>query len=418
MKHLLKDEIDTDQKLANISLFIDEPDEYRYEWLQKLRSFISLEKKKLASLQAHVSNSNNKHAQRLGPYIQDKNSHLKSMQKLLTDILEFNEAEIKLDKLSFSPTQSFYSYNELIFRDWCWKSEDLSIYVDYCHSKILNQESDVLFLGAGACGLPFKVAQSHQKVQVHAIELNPYLIATAQRILEGKSIKLYDFPFSPKSSSDLSKKWELTPVKEVPTNLNLAIADFYHLPFQTKSFDSIVACWFYDILDDSLHDLLLHTKAYLKDGGSLVFIGPSNFHKNDIMDFRAQDEIREEFEACGFEVNYELKNIVYLDGDGHSTSRNEEVLFIHAKMIQPDYQIIEDKKFSLDPDQSIPDLPEIKYRSEQSHIFALILAQVDGKKSINDIANLLASDLGLSAEESADYINAFFNKLIWEIKSQ
>jgi hypothetical protein len=414
MLDILKDEFTKPKhSINNVPVLIPHSGDYMFEWKQKALSFLELEKNKLKFVQDKVSVQKDDHHKNLQKLIQDRSSQLKMTEKIIDELLSFEGAPTS--HLGFSPTQSFYSYNDLVFRDWCWDSIDLKKYKSFI-SQHLDKESQYnCYLGAGACALPHEISLSHAGEHI-AFELNPYLIGVASSILDGKNVKLFDFPITPDSTQNYSKKWEIKTQKK-NENLHLCIGDFYQMPFETQCFDSIIACWFYDILDDSLEDLLMHTKSYLKDSGDLIFIAPNHFQRKDPSLFKTQEEIISCFESCGFKIEVqEVHELPYLQGEGHSSYRMEKVLLLKAKMIDNQSSLIEEKSFELDETQAIPILPEIQMKLNEHAIFTTFLKFVDGKNSIEDIAKLVSSELNISNEEALGHAKGFFTKLIWEIK--
>lgn len=372
------------QRLNGIPLWINNKEFYVANWSEKMRSYLSINEQK-------------------PEYIE----HLQTIKGLLSE-LHINENS---SRFKFSPTQSFFSYEDLVFRDWCWNSEDLNYYTEYLKEKV---SGDVLFLGAGACGLAYNIATKIQN-KVMAMDLNPFLIACAHSILNGKDIQLYEFPNRPKDLSVI--KWNIkSQIK--PENLHIGIGDFYEMPFENKSFNTIIACWFYDILDDSLEDLIAHTQHYLADDGKIIYMAPANFKSKASLLHKNPREVIDAFKHMGMKVDHQIKSLPYLKSPNSSAYRMEDVLLITATLTKRNAKLIENKSFELDLDQSIPLIPEITQEFNRHDVMSRVLKFVDGSNSIRDIAKKLENEFGFEPNEALNYSNGFFHKLIWDIKSR
>lgn len=373
------------------------------EWSAKVHSFYHFENEELSILQNKLNQKSLTKitSKRIQKYISDKKLQIKSMQKLLDQFKPPENFVPLIDR------QNILSYQELVFRDWCYDSSEVNTYINFIKSKLTGNEKNILVLGAGACKLSHELALS-TKANIISTDINPYLFSVVNNLYSGKHLKLIEtIPFA-KSIEDISKKWELKPIKK-PDNHFLVYTDFESLPFKNNSFDLVIGCWFFDIIETELDQSLPHINTFLKNDGRCIYIGPSNFHKESTSKMLTSEEIIERFQNSYSNIDISKENICYLDNPYNSQKRYEDILLIHAssKLSEKNLTHLKEEKIQVSPSL-------LKYK-QKLEIFNRILKYVNHDISFEELAKKLESEFGFTPEEALFYSKNFMQKILLEI---
>lgn len=404
IKHLFNADFAQFESIDGILWAYSDADEKKLEWSQKTASYFQFEENQLKILQNKLNN-NQFHGLtkiRIQTYIKDKSSHLKYMRKILSSFINTNS------NIALTDRQNILTYQDLIFRDWCWSSKEIETYLDYIKNNLTGKEKNILVLGAGSCGLSYKLAQI-AKANIIATDINPYLFLTAKNITSNKHTKLYEFTPFAKDLSSTSTKWEIKPQSKLENHYQV-FTDFKDMPFKEKSFDLVIGCWFYDIIDLELETALKHANYFLKNEGQSIFIGPSNFHHKNISSQLTKDEIIATFENFFDFSQSEVKTMEYLENPKSSFKRLEDILFISANAPK----ILE----KLEVDSSLSSFEfsnELMQYKQKNEIFYRILKHIDKSMTFDELSKKLEVEFSFSVEESKFYAENFMKKLFLEI---
>lgn len=382
-----------------------EPEKAFLEWTTKVRFYFSQEENHLSHLQSLLNqNLLEGHGKgRIQQFIKDKHTHLKQMKKILNPFLQEDKQQLSFDN------QNILSYQTNIFRDWVWGKEENKTYCDYIKNSLKGDEKNILVLGAGSCGLSYELA-TQTKANIIAIDINPYLFICAKKLMNKKHLKLFEFIENPSKIENISIKRDLSPVDSIQ-NHHQVFCDFYQLPFKAGSFDMIVGCWFYDIIDTSLDTSLLHINNYLSAEGQSIFIGPSSFHKKNIEQSITTEEIVENFKNNYSEVEFKTQNITYLNNPHSTYKRMEEILFLKGDK-KSNQKVFEAQSTFEEIIQLTPELMAFKQKTE---IFHRILKHISQPITLKALARMIQEEFGFSQEEANYYAENFIKKLNFEI---
>jgi ubiquinone/menaquinone biosynthesis C-methylase UbiE len=393
-------------KLDNVPWLIPEPEQSLTEWKIKAKAYFKHENNYCAFLQQKCHSAEKEKAKRLTQYIQARKDHLKQVEKILKPL--FAKEDNIADENIFADTQSVFSYQDLILRDWCWEQEELKTYSDYIRPK-LSENQKVLILGSGAGGLATRLA-SDSPCEFVAIDINPYLMLAANKLTNGKNIKLYEFPFGPIKKDNEFHKWDIKPTKDNLENLHYLFADFRNLPFKEKTFDVVISCWFYDVIEMDLNNSLAITNKFLKDDGENIFMGPAVFNHKDISKRMSHEDIVSTFNNHYDCCNKELKEITYLNSPFEMQHRLETLLFLHAQ--KPNRLQTE---FSKEEKKDITMTPELQAYIQKQQVFGRILKHINGDMYFSTLAKRLEGEFGFTPEEADYYAKNFMKNLLKEI---
>lgn len=386
-------------------LYMD-PENELLEWSSKIKNFLQAETLAIKDLQRRVNqNKNDLARKRLSLQLEARSKNLKFANNILHDFMRENTLDL------IPSTQQIQSYFQLIFRDWCWDARELKVYLNFVQEKIQPNQK-VLILGSGAGGLSLKLAHHNPKTQFVSIEHNPLLASTCNQVSTGKSIKLFEYSQYPRELKASAKKWEIQERQLETDNHLLLLASFPNLPLKDESFDLIIAPWFFDILDIPFINAVFAARDFLKPDGSLLFIGPANVHKNNLVEQFSQEEIIRVMQKLFSDIESETQDLFYLDSPLESQRRLEQVLFLRASQktqFDPleleSYQEREDIVYSAQ-------LEQLKLTTE---IKNKILKLIDKDMSFESLAKKLEREFQLSPSESLHYAKKFIASINFEI---
>lgn len=369
------------------------------EAYSKLRAqcsiFLISEKNRLASLKSRATDITRKKVEN---HIQGRSKQISRLEKLIGS---FFDPSVDLG----IPIEPLNPYEELIFRDWCWEnSKEIEIYSTYISSFISG--GNCLVLGAGACGLSYKLAQMNSDSQVIASDINPFLLLSSKAITNGKSVKFVDTPHFPKNDEFIQQSFKVDPKPSLDNHIQV-FSDFLNSPFAESSFDHINASWFLDVIPLNLEDSLGNIVHHLKANGSFTYIGPANFHKADLSNSYTPQEIVSILQGFFSEVSFEFKEIEYLESGYSSQRRIENTLFITAT--SPDkskaklYTKIEPDSFEFNE--------KIQFKIAEVQTLQRILKHVHGGMKFEELAKTLQDEFGFSADQAMMYAKSVIQKI-------
>ncbi len=308
--------------------------------------------------------------------------------------------------------QGLSSYYNNVFRDWAWnngESEALFEAIDEVMCADTRQNvGAVLTLGAGACRLPYDIHRHYSPDLSVALDLNPFLLQVGSRVIQGDDISLFEFPVAPINEAAFAVLQDC----RAPFALDLhehgsfrfVLGDAMSLPFAKGSFDTIVTPWLIDIIPQDLRNFVPRiNRTLVKDGvwantGSLAF-----FHRDASWCY-SEEEVVEIIEESGFEIlSIDRRTVRYLQSPISAHGRTERIFSFSARKLR-DVEMPKQHSYLpdwiLDTSQPIPSLAEIIVASSSHLLTAQVLAAIDGKRTINQIGHLIATEYDLGMPEA------------------
>lgn len=315
------------------------------------------------------------------------------------------EAQIAPEFANYDASRML-QYFELLLRDWAW-DEAVPAEENENHRELQRVRQAVenapaplghtLIIGAGAGRLSWDIHCELNPSSTLALDTNPVLISAAHRLVAHQNPWLLtEVHPNPQTDYEPVRRWTLAAksnAERLPNWFALA-ANAWSPPIKSGSVDTVITPWFIDVNGKEIRILIAQVQKLLKPGGLWINTGPL-LYGTDISPMRryTTEEIRELAELAGFEFCYENVEISpYLKTPLSAQLRTEQVWTFVARAPQPNQP----------PPKSDPPawillphlpIPALNIPPPEDPTLQHLLSLVDGQRSINDIANLIAPNL-------------------------
>ncbi|MEZ4871055.1 MAG: hypothetical protein R2827_02180 [Bdellovibrionales bacterium] len=283
-------------------------------------------------------------------------------------------------------TQQVNSYFTNLLRDWSWKTDENGAHLDAVNTVMpdIEGKSFVVF-GAGACRLTYDLHIQHNPAWTLAIDINPYLLLGAQKILKGDEIHIYDFPVAPGDAGEVCPYHICRHKKKKPKNFHFLFADCMNPPLLANSVDCVLTPWFIDIIPQDLNAFMKRLNFVLKPGATWVNFGPLGFGFKDPIRNLTLQELEEHMHDCGFELeSFTEVEVPYLQTKHSGQQRFEKTYCLRSvktKSVKmpPKYNYL--PEWILDPSLPIPRTQFIEAEKFRNQIYFEVLKSIDGRFS-------------------------------------
>lgn len=346
--------------------------------------------------------------------------HARRLQALLAPLgLDRKAASLETHlalRTRLPPGQELASYYVNLHRDWDWGGEENE--ASFALLNAVNGDRPLgttLVLGAGGCRLAYDLhSRCHPTASV-AVDINPLLLLAARRILAGDDLSLYEFPIAPRAIEDHAILRKLSAEAPVADGFHLLFADALRAPFRAECFDTVVTPWFIDILSADLAELAPRINRLLRPRGRWLNFGSLAFAHRELRRCYSLDETLEIVAAAGFAPAAPRESALpYMRSPASRHSRLESVVAfaaekLHAVETPPEASTLPD--WIVRGDQPVPLLADFQMTAVATRIYAFVMALIDGRRNLQDIAAVLVEQRLMSAEEAGAAVRAFLIRM-------
>ena len=206
------------------------------QWLNKIQLYLT-----------HLENRSESSQKQKTPYkktqerlriISDFNSQqILNIRALLPDF-KWDQQKKMLTEIAQNriPTQQHIeSYITNIFRDWVWGQAENEVSAKFV-AQMLPQKNltglNVVYLGAGACRLPYDLHLQMQPQNTICVDINPLLLSVPKKILEGQTVQLIEFPLPAKKHTDVAIAHQISWPEKKPHNFHFLFSEVRAQPEQ------------------------------------------------------------------------------------------------------------------------------------------------------------------------------------------
>jgi hypothetical protein len=280
----------------------------------------------------------------------------------------------------------------------------------------------MLVLGAGAGRLAYDIHMQLAPATTVALDFNPMLLLIAQRIARGETLELYEFPIAPKSADEQAVLRTLTVDAPAREGLLYVLADALRPPFPKGTFDTIVTPWLVDILPEPFDALAARVNHLLAEGGRWVNFGSLSFHDNDPVFRYTVEECVAVLADSGFEAPQVIeREIPYMASPSSRHARRECVVAWGAakvRNVKPPERYRALPEWLIRGNDPVPLSQPFQTQILSTRIHAHIMSLIDGRRSLKDIAKILAEQKLMTAAEAEPALRTFLTRMFDDSRRQ
>ncbi len=410
-------------------LFAD-PDASVGEWRNRLQYALKEESHKAATIDAELE-SGELHSltrRRLKRFKSAIEYHRRSLQTLLRP-LDVRPTETGYEtylalRTRLPADQGLSTYYANVHRDWAWGDQENAASLKQITAVALNKTwfGNTLVLGSGGGRLAYDMHMQCDCSATVAMDFNPLLLFIAKAVIYGEQLKLYEFPIAPKSLEDDAVLRTLEAPEIVRDGFHLLAGDVQRPPFAPGSFDTVVTPWLIDIVTEDLPVFATRINRLLKESGRWINFGSVAFSHPERARRYSAEETRAMVAQAGFADPYVAESTIpYMCSPASRHGRQEKVFTFAARKERdlpapprhralPDWLVV-----GKDP---VPLTPSFRSQAMTTQIYSFIMALIDGKRSIADMADVLDKQKLMTKKEAEPAIRSFLTKMFDDSQKQ
>ena len=304
---------------------------------------------------------------------------------------------------------------EAVFRDWAWGAAEHELALEMLRPLVPAAGVDrAVIHGAGAGRLAVEIHQRFGPTRTIALELNPFPLLMAARLLAGETVALPEFPIQPRSDDVVVVTRELTRPFPVRPGFGLVLADPLQPPLRAGSVHLVVTTWFLDRARTDLRETAAAINRVLRPGGRWVNIGPLRF-TTELSRAYTIEEVLEIVGASAFDVTARAEQDLPSFHSPVSGARRTELVygFSAAKTGESARVEIPDTvpPWVANPRVPIPVTASMIALGRTSMFTTGVLGLIDGTRSVVDVAGELGKAWGIEPARLQEELRAFLARL-------
>jgi hypothetical protein len=313
--------------------------------------------------------------------------------------------------------QGLTTYYPNIHRDWAWGDTENAESLKFVCSGLGGGErpGNVVVLGSGAGRLAYDLHEQLGPEVTLALDFNPLLALVAARAATGTSTGLWEFPIAPRTLADHAVLRTLVAPEPAAPGLHVLLADVLRPPLLPESVDLVVTPWVVDILPEDFRTFAARVNGVLKPGGRWVCFGSLAFSQPEAASRYSLEEALAIVMDSGFgEPDVREDEIPYMCSPASRHGRRELVVTIAATRERavprpPRHRALPD--WLVGGTQPVPLLPAFQLQAMTTRIYGFIMGLIDGRRSVSDMARLLAEQRLMTREEAEPAVRTFLTRM-------
>jgi hypothetical protein len=313
--------------------------------------------------------------------------------------------------------QGLTNYYVNLHRDWAWGNAENDASVALIRSAAGEPAhwGSTLVLGAGSGRLAYDVHMQCAPRLTVAVDFNPLLLFVARDVTRGTTLELYEFPIAPRRLADHAVLRSLTAPQPVRPGFHIVAADVLRAPFAPEAFDTVVTPWLIDIVSEAFASFAARVNALLRPGGLWINFGSLAFSQGARALRLSFEETLEVIRGTGFaQPAIGEQSIPYMCSPGSRHARLETVVAWCARKeggapAAPAEGTL--PEWLVRSDRPVPQSEDFKVQAVATRIHAFLMALIDGRRSIQDMARMLVEQRLMSEEDAEPAVRRFLIRM-------
>jgi hypothetical protein len=401
--------------LGGVPCLVDDPQLFRDLWRSRLDDYLRAGEAQLKSLAAERERPNLLAGtrRRLAHLSAAIEADRRAYAELFRDFAAgAGDAARALPRAPVSAVVAEYSEN--LFRDYVWGKSEAAATLELVRRLAPGALGKTAVYGVGTGQLALSIQQQLGAARTFGFDLNPLPLLVTSRLLNGDTVELHEFPPSPHSVAHTAVRQRLSLPTSKPDRLVLAFADALRPPLAPGSLDTVVTPWFIDAVSADIRETAAAVNRVLKPGGHWLNFGPLRF-KGAIAQRYTIEEVEEAVSASAFELGLRFHEDVPYFHSPHSGAHRTERVFAFTATKSGDAPAVPSRPlfepWLSDTREPIPALPSLAALQKSSAFTAGIVAMVDGRRSLTEIASSLSREWQVPTDALLAELKLFFARL-------
>jgi hypothetical protein len=247
-----------------------------------------------------------------------------------------------------------------------------------------------------------------------ALDFNPLLATVGQRVAGGETLELFEFPIAPRSLDDHALRRRLAAPAAARPGLEFVLGDALAAPFADGAFDGVLTPWLVDIVPDDLTALMARINQLLCPGGRWIYFGSLAWADRPPERCYSLEELLGLAPAAGLAPGPVSETAIpYMRSPASRHARIETVISFaatrQAGVARP--VPLARPEWLEHTDLPVPALPAFREQSLSTRVYAFIMAMIDGKRTIRDMARLMEEQQLMTAADAEPSIQTFLARM-------
>ena len=313
--------------------------------------------------------------------------------------------------------QGLTNYYVNLHRDWAWGSAENEASLELIRTTASNHEDwgRTLVLGAGSGRLAYDVHMHCAPRLTVAMDFNPLLLFVARDVTRGTPLQMYEFPIAPRRLADHAVLRSLAAPQPVRERFHLVAADVLRAPLAAEAFDTVLTPWLIDIVPVDFPRFAARINALLRPGGAWINFGSLAFSQGERALRLSFEETLEVITQTGFsEPAIGEQSISYMASPASRHARLETVVTWCARKHSAATMLPEEgvlPEWLVASDRPVPQLDEFKVQAAATRIHAFLMALIDGRRSVRDMARMLVEQRLMAPEDAEAAVRSFLTRM-------
>jgi hypothetical protein len=408
--------------LGDIPWLFAEPQSMLAQWRARLQFLLMSIDREVRTLRAELAGDLGALArQRLELLAAAHEDHARRLMRLLAP-LDFAATQTAYEthlalRTRLPSEQGLTNYYVNLHRDWAWGAAENDASVALIRSVAQHHQSwgATAVLGAGSGRLAYDLHMQCAPRLTVAVDFNPLLLFVARDVARGATLELYEFPIAPRRLTDHAILRSLSAPQPVRPGFHIVAADVLRAPFASEAFDTVVTPWLIDIVSEDFARLAARVSALLRPGGCWINFGSLAFSQGERALRLSFEETLEVVARTGFaQPVIGEQSIPYMCSPASRHARMETVVAWCARKESAAAALVAEgtlPEWLVLSDRPVPQSEYFKVQAVATRIHAYLMALIDGRRSIRDMARMLVEQRLMSAEDAEPAVRRFLIRM-------